>query len=169
MQRVMILGSSGAGKSTFAARLAALSGLPNVSLDAIYWQPGWKAPERAIFDRQVEDVARAERWIIDGNYLSHGVASRLGRADTLIWFDLPRLTCMTGVLGRIARTYGRVRPEMAPGCPEQIDLAFLRYVWTYRALQRPKLIEAFRHLRADQTLVAFRSRRDASDYLARFI
>jgi hypothetical protein len=55
---------------------------------------------------------------------------------------------------------------MAPGCPEQIDLEFLRYVWTYRRQQRPKLLEYFEGLRADQDLICFNSRKQADDYLA---
>jgi adenylate kinase family enzyme len=104
---------------------------------------------------------------MDGNYISHG-GSDLRRkfADTVIWFDLPRHMCMTGIMTRIVKSYGTVRPEMAPGCPEQIDLEFLRYVWTYRRQQRPKLLEYFEGLRADQDLICFNSRKQADDYLA---
>jgi adenylate kinase family enzyme len=41
MQRVMVMGSSGSGKSTFARRLSDLTGIPGVSIDALYWKPGW--------------------------------------------------------------------------------------------------------------------------------
>ena len=88
-------------------------------------------------------------------------------SDTVIWFDLPRLTCMLGILGRIAGSYGQVRPEMAEGCPEKIDLEFFRYVWTYRQQQRPKLIEYFSGLRADQSLVSFTDRAQADECLKR--
>ncbi len=85
----------------------------------------------------------------------------------MIWFDLPRYVCMTGIMFRVASSYGRVRPEMAPGCPERIDLEFLRYVWTYRQQQRPRLLAFFGGLRADQTLICFNSRKQAEKYLAR--
>ena len=60
---------------------------------------------------------------------------------------------------------GRVRPEMAEGCPEKIDFEFFRYVWTYRRQQRPKLLDYFQSLRADQSLVCFTARTQANDYL----
>ena len=60
---------------------------------------------------------------------------------------------MLGITRRIAGSYGQVRPEMAEGCPEKIDLEFFRYVWTFRRQQRPKLLDYFRGLRADQSLV----------------
>jgi adenylate kinase family enzyme len=145
MERVLVMGSSGSGKSTFARRLSALTGIPMVSLDALYWRPGW---------------------IMDGNYTSHGAGDLRRRvADAVVWFDLPRTACMVGILTRIATSYGQVRPEMAPGCPEKIDGEFFRYVWTYRQRQRPKLLKYFEGLRPDQAFVCFTRRAQAEHYL----
>lgn len=167
MQRVLVMGSSGSGKSTFARRLANLTDLPFVSLDALYWQPGWQPSEPEVFGTRVTEAANASRWIMDGNYMSHaGSEVRRERADTVIWFDLPRYQCMTGIVTRIIRSYGKVRAEMAPGCPEQIDLEFFRYVWTFRNQQRPKILKYFAGLRTDQDLICFNSRKQADDYLA---
>lgn len=167
MQRVLVMGSSGSGKSTFARGLANLTGLPFVSLDALYWQPGWQPAEPDVFGPRVAEAADAPRWVMDGNYVSSGAGElRRQRADTVIWFDLPRYVCMTGIMKRVIGSYGQVRPEMAPGCPERIDLEFIRYVWTYRHQQRPKLLEYFEGLRADQDLICFNSRKQADGYLA---
>jgi len=167
MRRVLVMGSSGSGKSTFAQRLANLSGLPFVSLDALYWQPGWQPSEPEAFARRVTEVANRPAWVMDGNYMSSGAGElRRELADTVIWFDLPRYLCMTGIMKRIVTSYGQVRPEMAPGCPEQIDLEFIRYVWTYRQQQRPKLLEYFEGLRPDQALICFNTREQADRYLA---
>ena len=102
---------------------------------------------------------------MDGNYLSHLVELRRDACDTVIWFDLPRWICMLGIIGRIATSYGRVRPEMAEGCPENIDLEFLRYVWTFGDQQRPKLLAYFEGLRPDQSLICFTNRKQADRYL----
>jgi adenylate kinase family enzyme len=166
MQRILVMGSSGSGKSTFAQQLSAITGIPMVSLDALYWKPGWVPSDNAEFDARVTDVAHQPRWIIDGNYTSSGAGElRRSTADAVFWFDLPRRTCMTGILSRIVTSYGRVRPEMAPGCPEKIDFEFFRYVWTYRQIQRPKLLEYFEGLRPDQPLIAFTNRAQADQYL----
>ncbi|MGY2806467.1 DNA topology modulation protein [Bradyrhizobium sp. USDA 4506] len=168
MQRVLVMGSSGSGKSTFARRLSAMTGIPAVSIDALFWKPGWVESGRDEFERRMTEAAQEPRWIMDGNYMRHG-AGQLRRelSDTIIWFDLPRSTCMLGIFRRIAGSYGQVRPEMAEGCPEKIDLEFFRYVWTYRRQQRPKLIEYFAGLRLDQSLVCFTDRAQADDYLKR--
>ncbi len=137
-----------------------------MSLDALYWNPGWVASDNAEFDERVTEVALESQWIMDGNYTRHGAGElRRQRCDTIIWFDLPRRTCMLGIIRRIVGSHGQVRPEMAPGCPEKIDLEFFRYVWTYRRLQRPKLLQYFEGLRSDQALISFTNRAQANDYL----
>jgi adenylate kinase family enzyme len=165
MQRVLVMGSSGSGKSTFAMRLSEITGIPYVSLDALFWKPGWVKSDKAEFQERVTEAARQTRWIMDGNFHSHLVEVRRDVSDTVIWFDLPRRTCMLGILKRVARSHGQVRPEMGEGCPEQIDFEFFRYVWSYRRQQRPKLLEYFQGLRADQALVCFTDRSQANDYL----
>ncbi|MFB9267369.1 DNA topology modulation protein [Bradyrhizobium erythrophlei] len=166
MQRVLVMGSSGSGKSTFARRLSDITGIPTVSIDAIFWKPGWIESETEEFRSRMTEAALQPKWIMDGNYTRTGAGElRRELSDTIIWFDLPRAACMLGILGRIARTYGRVRPEMAEGCPEKIDLEFFRYVWTYRQQQRPKLLAYFEGLRSDQSLVCFTDRGQADDYL----
>jgi adenylate kinase family enzyme len=168
MQRILVMGSSGSGKSTFAQRLSAITGLPMVSLDALFWKPGWLPSDAAEFEQRVTEAAHQPRWIMDGNFISAGGGNlRRDVADAIIWFDLPRRVCMTGIVTRIFTSYGRVRPEMAPGCPEQIDPEFFHYVWTYRRLQRPKLLEYFEGLRPDQVLICFTNRAQADHYLAK--
>lgn len=168
MQRILVMGSSGSGKSTFAQRLSAITGIPTVSLDALFWKPGWMPSDAAEFQQRVTEGVAQPCWIIDGNYASSPAGEvRRGLADTIIWFDLPRRTCMTGIITRIAKSYGRVRPEMAAGCPEKFDLEFFRYVWTYRRLQRPKLLRYFEGLRSDQTFIRFADRAEADRYLTK--
>ena len=69
--RVVVIGSSGAGKSTFGRRLAEACDLKHIELDALNWPPGWRnrsaaAPEE--FERLIEMAIAADCWIIDGNY-----------------------------------------------------------------------------------------------------
>jgi adenylate kinase family enzyme len=165
MQRVLVMGSSGSGKSTFARRLSEITGLPVVSIDALFWKPGWVESDRDEFRARLAEVTRQPRWIMDGNYTTAAGELRREVADTVIWFDLPRAICMWGILSRIARSYGRVRPEMAPGCPEKLDFEFFHYVWTYRARQRPVLVEFFKGLRPDQSFVSFTHRSESDRYL----
>jgi adenylate kinase family enzyme len=166
MQRILVMGSSGSGKSTFSKRLSAITGIPIVSLDALFWKPGWVESDRAEFRERLTEAVRQPRWIMDGNFASHLVELRCDACDTVIWFDLPRAACMLGILTRIAKSYGQVRPEMAEGCPEKIDLEFFRYVWTFREKQRPTLLAHLEGLRPDQKLICFTDRAQADRYLS---
>jgi len=139
MRRVLVVGPPGAGKSSFALALGARTGLPVVHLDRHYWRAGWvMAPSdewRAAVDRIVADDA----WIIDGNYRST-MPARLARADTAVFLDVPRTTCLFRVIARFLRNVGRERPDITPGCREKMDWAFLRWVWDYPTRSRPEVL-----------------------------
>lgn len=169
MKRVLVMGCSGSGKSTFARALSERKGLPFVSLDALFWKPGWVESDPESFSVRAEQAASQDSWIMDGNYTRNGAgALRLSRADTVFFFDLPRWVCLSSVLRRSLMGYGKVRPEMAPGCPERLDPTFLRYIWTYRAEQRPKVLSYLSGLRHDQQLITFHSRKQARACLQTF-
>jgi adenylate kinase family enzyme len=167
MNRILVMGSPGSGKSTFARRLSAVTGIPVVSLDALFWKPGWKPPEPGEFETRVAEAVQRPRWIIDGDYILRAGDLRRSLAEAVVWFDLPRRTCMIGIASRVATSYGRVRPEMAVGCPDRFALEFFRYVWTYRQALRPKLIQYLEGLRPDQSLICFTDRGQADRYLAK--
>src|SRR4051812_15623206 len=99
MQRVLVMGCSGAGKSTFARALAGKLGLALVSIDRIFWQPGWREPKPEDFAAAMTQEAEKPAWVIDGNFLTDGASLlRRERADTIFFFDLPRSICMLGVV-----------------------------------------------------------------------
>lgn len=146
MQRVIVLGPPGSGKSTLARRLGGTHGLPVFHLDKAFHGPGWRPAPEGEFHAEVERIAALTAWVIDGNY--KGVmASRFARADTLVYLDMPAWVTMPRLVGRIVRDHGRVRADSAPGCPERVDLEFLRYAWSWNRMQRAKtyaLVETFR-------------------------
>jgi len=139
MRRVMIIGSPGAGKSTFARRLAVLTALPLKHLDAEYWLPGWIEREPGEWQAKLAALVSEERWIIDGNYGS-SLAPRAARADTIIHLDYSTARCLWRASKRVLTTYGRVRADSAPGCPEQFDPSFLGYIALFRMRKRAKLL-----------------------------
>lgn len=140
MQRVLVIGISGAGKSTLSRVLAERTGLPLIHLDKEFWRPGWTPTPRVEWRPKVVELAARERWVMDGNFDS-SLDLRLPRADTLIWFDYPTLLCLWRAMKRVIKSYGRVRPDLAPGCPERFDLDFIQYICTFNRKQRPRILE----------------------------
>ena len=165
MERVLILGSPGAGKTTFARRLAEHSGLPLVHLDKHFWQPGWVESSPDEWQRTVERLVQQPRWIMDGDY-SRTLGLRLQRADTAFLLDTPRWLNMTRVMRRVAIGYGRTRPDLADGCPERLDWEFLQYVWNYPRKLRPRIAAMLEEYGGK--VVTFRSSREIDKYLAEY-
>jgi adenylate kinase family enzyme len=164
MQRILVIGIPGAGKSTFSRALGARTGLPLIHLDQEFWRPGWVETPRAEWRPRVVELAWRERWIMEGNYAGT-FDLRLPRADTLLWFDYPTAKCVGRVLRRIASSYGTVRADMGAGCPERLDWEFLRYVARFNRVERPKTVAALKEFAPHLAPVVFRRDSDAAHFL----
>ena len=103
MRCVVVVGSSGAGKTTLAQELADRLGVPHVELDALHWGPNWTATPTEILRPRVEAAIAGEGWTVSGNYLTLR-DSIWPKADTLIWLDYPMPLVMWRV---VRRTVGR--------------------------------------------------------------
>ena len=132
MQRVLIIGPCGSGKSTLGRELAPRMGLPLVLMDQLGWQAGWVETEKAELNARLAEAVAEDAWLIEGNYGST-LAPRLERADTVIYLDFPIRLCLWRLVRRIVTLRGRSRPDMPEGCPERFDAAFFWYVmmWNY--------------------------------------
>ena len=164
MKRVAIVGSGGAGKSRLATLLGARTGLPVIHLDREFWRPGWVPTPDDEWAARVSELVQGDRWIIDGNY-GGTMESRLARADTVLFLDLPRLVCLWAVTRRALRYWGRSRPDMGPGVNEKLSAAFLRWVWDYPEKSRPDVLERIARLPPQVNVIRFRSRRAVRHWL----
>jgi adenylate kinase family enzyme len=137
MQRVLIIGPCGAGKSTLATELGAQLDLPVFHMDQLNWQSGWIESSKEEIRKRLSTIVAGERWLIDGNY-GGTLAPRLARADTVIYLDFPISLCVRRLLRRIWTYRGTTRPDMTEGCPERFDLAFLWYLLRWNSGPRPR-------------------------------
>jgi adenylate kinase family enzyme len=165
-QRVVVIGSSGAGKSTFARRLGAATGIPVTHIDQLFWQPGWVQTPKPLYLERLAAVVAQDRWIIEGVNAST-LDLRLPRADLLVWLERSRLVCLRRVVRRIVSSYGSIRPDMAPGCPEQLpDFEFLTYIWTFSTRIAPRIEAAIDQHGMRERTVRLSSDADAKAWLA---
>jgi adenylate kinase family enzyme len=166
LNRVLVIGPGGAGKSVFAARLAERTGLPLLHLDAHYWRPGWIEPSKGEWNATVEQLVAGERWIMDGNY-GGTLVRRLAACDTVVFLDASRWLCLWRVIKRRLQHRGRARPDMTPGCNERLSLDFLWWIWTYPSRRKPKILRMLGELRADQTAIILRTSPEIEHFLER--
>lgn len=165
MRRILVLGCCGAGKSLLSRQLAEANDLPLIHLDAHYWRPGWVEPEAAEWRSTVERLVAQPAWVMDGNYKGT-LDLRLPRAELVVLLEPGRLRCLQGALGRIWRHRGETRPDMGAGCPERLDLDFLRYIWTFDAVIRPRVEQALAEHYRDGRVVRLASRAEVAGFLA---
>lgn len=165
MKRISIVGSGGAGKSTFAHQLASILHLPVIHLDTLYWQPGWVETPEDTWHELLQQTVRQETWIIDGNY-SGTFDIRFSVADTIIFLDFPRLLCLYRAIKRQIQFAGKTRPDMAPGCPERIDLHFLLWIWNYPENGRVRVLKKIEQYQEVGQIVILRSPRQVKRFLS---
>jgi len=163
-RRILVLGSSGAGKSTLARRLGDALQLPVIHLDAHYWNPGWKETPDAEWDRRLPGLLAGDSWVMDGNY-HRSLPERLLRANAAVFLDPSPWLCRLRIVKRIATSYGRVRADMADGCPEKVDWEFLRWVWTWHRDVRPIVAGALDQAQDQVTVLRLRNRRNVAALL----
>ena len=163
MERILIIGCSGSGKTTLARALGEKLHLPVIHLDQLWWKEGWRNVTREEFDSRLAMVLNMEQWIIDGNF-SRTMPARLEKCDTVIYLDFGRWECLLGLFQRLAGSYGRVRPDMPPGCPERFDPAFLKWIWNYNTRNRPRNYAWLAQARHAKTIV-LKNRRQIQAFL----
>jgi len=170
MRRVVVVGTTGSGKTTLAREIARRLGIPHIELDALNWGPNWTEVPREVFRARVAAALEGEAWVVDGNYSA--VRDIVWpRADTVVWVDYPLWLILWRLL---LRTFRRTftREELWSGNRERFrdqflsrDSLFLWALQTYRPRRRnyPRLFSQpeHAHLRA----VRLRSPRETDAWL----
>lgn len=164
--RVMVVGSSGGGKTTLSRRVAGHINAEYFSIDRdVRWLPNWSQRDGEEQHRILKEIVVRERWVLDGSNPST-FEMRLPRTDLVIWMRLPRLACLMGVARRVAKHYGRVRPDMADGCPEPLpNLEFLKYIWTFEQRHAPLFLRNFDRYGPAVPIFQVKSRAEANHLL----
>lgn len=153
MERIMIIGCGGAGKSTLARQLGEKLDLPVVHLDQIFWSPGnWEHLEKEEFDTRLLAELEKPRWIMDGNY-NRTIPARVEKCDTIIYLDFSRAACLLIWIKRVITNWGTARPDMAPGCKEWFDPEMAEWIWNFNSKHREKYYRMLNEAEGVETIV----------------
>ena len=158
MNKVIVIGCPGGGKSTFARMLHEKTGLPLYYLDLMYWNADRTTVDRAVFHERLHATMEKESWIIDGNYAST-MEMRLAACDTVFFLDYSREVCLAGIDAR----RGKSRPDM-PWVETEGDEEFIAFIKNYSTDSRPKVMELLGRY-SDKNIVIFKTRAEADAFL----
>lgn len=159
MKKVIIIGCSGAGKSTFARKLRDKTNLPLFYLDMIWHKPDKTHISREEFDEKLQEIIQQEEWIMDGNY-GRTLEARMEACDTVFLLDVPLEVCLEGAHARI----GKEREDM-PWQATEIDEDFVQWIKDFPQNEMPlvrELVEKYKH---EKEIIIFKSREEAEEYL----
>lgn len=168
-RRIIVIGTSGSGKTTMARKIAERLGFPHTELDSLHWEADWVEAPLDRFQRRATEATTGPCWVLDGNYNKVREIT-WAAADTLVWLDYPLPLILWRLLGR---TLHRVfaREELWSGNRERLVTQFFSreslFLWAigshrrhrtqYPALfQRPE----YRHL----AVIHLRSPGDAAQW-----
>ena len=157
MQKILIIGCPGSGKSTFARRLRDATGLPLHYLDRLWYRPDRTTIPREEFDAALEVILAGDQWIIDGNY-SRTMERRLQACDTVFLLDFPTEVCVDGALQRI----GCPREDM-PWIEQKADPELMDFIATFRQNQLPSIYELL-NAYCNKQIVIFHNRKEMDNY-----
>ena len=160
MKRVLVIGSSGAGKSTFARRLRDATGLPLYYLDMLWHKPDRTTVSKEEFDAQLGELLKQDRWILDGNF-QRTLEIRLEACDTVFLLDYPLDVCLSSVENRV----GQKREDM-PWIETEFDPEFKEWIEEFPKTHLPQIYQLLERFRDRREIVIFHSREEADCYLA---
>ncbi len=166
---MIVVGASGSGKTTAAARIGERLALPHTEIDALHHGPGW-TPRPEFLD-DVRALVASERWVTEWQYdAARPILTE--RADLAVWLDLPRATVMRQVVKRTLRR--RIRREELWNGNREGPLSgiftdsehIIRWAWSTHA-SRAALVEVAAARHPALEVVRLRHPRDADRWLAR--
>lgn len=144
--KILLVGSSGAGKTTFSRQLEAQLGLPVLHLDTLWHADDYSDEAAQRFTQNIQTfMSQQEDWVIDGNY-NGSMDLRLAEADVVVWFQVPVWKALWRVIRRSLsfRKNRASRPEMPAAFSERFDkdyLDFLKFVWHFPKKNNPQIQE----------------------------
>lgn len=159
MDKIIIIGCPGSGKSTFAKELKKHLDLPLYHLDLIWNKEDKTTLTREEFDNELTKIFQEEKWIMDGNY-QRTLERRINACDTVFFLDYPLETCLEGATTRIG-----VKRDDMPWKEDTLNEEFKQKIINFSEKQKPEIYSILDNYKEDKNIYIFKNREDAEKYI----
>jgi adenylate kinase family enzyme len=161
MQRIVIIGNAGAGKSILANKLSKTLNIPVYHLDKVFLRAEWRKISKPEMISAHEEIIRNDKWILDGNYFSL-LERRLERADTIIMLDFSTPLCVWRIYKRaVLNTQYDFVPE---GCRNRVSLTFLSWTLNYKRRTKKLRKEILPEYKSSKEVFIFKSSKEVNNF-----
>lgn len=169
MNKIVVFGKPGGGKSTLSKKLSAETGIKLCALDLIEYKENGERVSPEEYSKKHADLIDADSWIIEGLGTLESFWQRVDAADTLIYVDLPYSVHYWWVTKRLLKSFF-VKPE---GWPEGSSvLKGTLMSWKYLRLSpkfwTPELFEKIQSRGKDKDIYRITSVKEINDFARRF-
>jgi adenylate kinase family enzyme len=164
VERILIIGAGGSGKSHLARKLAAILPLPVIHLDQVFWRPGWGEIPREEWPGLVAAKLARPRWIMEGDYLDT-LDLRLAACDAVVFLRLSRVLCLWRAVVRTYKHKLFPRPDVPEGCVERLNVPFLKRIWHHPEGEAPQILKQLRNLGPARDVRVLKSPREVASFL----
>ena len=164
MDKIVVIGSPAAGKSTFARDLGRTLQINVIHLDRVFWGPGWKEKSREARIDILQNIVQEKQWIIEGTYLGAS-EPRLNASDTIIFLDIPAMLCLKRILKRYMGS-GRCHRDIPEGCDDKLNLFRIIKVLGFPFRGRITLIKILNYYYESKAIIRLHSTKEVEAFLA---
>ena len=159
MKKIIVIGSPGAGKSTFSKKLKDITNLPLYHLDMLYHKNDGTHITREELEEKLKEIFKEDNWIIDGNY-QRTLEIRIKQCDTIFLLDFPVDICISGAKSRIG-----CKREDLPWIEDKFDEKFEKFIIDFPKEKLPQIYNLLKKYKNDKNIYIFKSREEADNYI----
>jgi adenylate kinase family enzyme len=166
MNRVVIIGNAGGGKTMLSKRLSKATDLPVVYLDKVLWRPGWQALPPEDFERVHAELIARDSWIIEGVGYDETIEPRFRAADAIIFLDFPLIRHYWWAAKRQIMCIFREREDWVDGCPMLPKTLYIaRIIRAIHEETRPHILKLLRTYGRERSVFHIRAVAELNQFI----
>lgn len=159
MKKIIVIGSPGAGKSSFSKKLKNITKLPLYHIDMLYHKKDGTHITKEELEEKLKEIFKTDKWIIDGNY-QKTLELRINECDTIFLLGFPTQVCLEGAKSRI----GQKRDDL-PWVEEKLDENFKQCIINFTNEKLPQIYKLLDKYKMNHSIFIFKSRDEADNYI----